>query len=110
MEDKTKTHVGKKLARVEQSESGVKAFCIDGSQYDGGSYPNISTLSERALIFLLLEDVLVGTDGVYSKVRSEMWRLADKAKPGWIPQKEKDCRFTTKLHWASLGCCKSCKC
>lgn len=34
-------------------------------------------------------DVLIGADGVHSKVRSEMWRLADALEPGYIPSTER---------------------
>ncbi|THC93389.1 hypothetical protein EYZ11_007146 [Aspergillus tanneri] len=33
--------------------------------------------------------LVVGADGVHSRVRSELWRLADKEKPGAIKDKEK---------------------
>jgi hypothetical protein len=45
---------GKKVQRVEQDEKGVSVYCADGSSYHG--------------------DIVVGADGVRSKVREEMWR------------------------------------
>ncbi|GAQ35582.1 hypothetical protein AtubIFM55763_004477 [Aspergillus tubingensis] len=34
-------------------------------------------------------DLVVGADGVHSKVRSEMWRIADTVRPGWVTELEK---------------------
>lgn len=34
-------------------------------------------------------DILIGADGVHSRVRSEMWRLADALEPGYIPSTER---------------------
>lgn len=34
-------------------------------------------------------DILIGADGVRSKVRNEMWRLADDLSPGYIPDSER---------------------
>nr|BDX35614.1 FAD-dependent monooxygenase StrN [Stachybotrys sp.] len=47
---------GKKVQKVEQDESGATVHCSDGTSYHG--------------------DIVVGADGVHSKVREEMWRTA----------------------------------
>lgn len=60
--------VSKKVTKVELEPSRVKVATSDGSSYYG--------------------DILVGADGVHSKVRNEMWRLADALEPGHIPASE----------------------
>ncbi|KAI5250280.1 FAD/NAD(P)-binding domain-containing protein [Aureobasidium subglaciale] len=61
IKDKSKILVEKKLSQVHQHPSGVTVTCEDGTSYTG--------------------DILAGADGVNSKARSEMWRLADEADP-----------------------------
>jgi len=68
--DKSKIVLDKKVAKVEHRSDGVVVECKDGSRFEG--------------------DVLVGADGVFSKVRQEMWRLAEEAKPGLISAEEKN--------------------
>ncbi|KAI5194521.1 FAD/NAD(P)-binding domain-containing protein [Aureobasidium subglaciale] len=58
IKDKSKIHVGKKLSQVRQHSGGVTVICEDDTSYTG--------------------DILAGADGVNSKARSEMWRLADE--------------------------------
>ncbi|KAJ0109367.1 FAD-dependent monooxygenase andE [Diaporthe amygdali] len=60
--------VSKKVTKVELEPSRVKVETSDGSSYYG--------------------DILVGADGVHSKVRNEMWRIADTLEPGYIPASE----------------------
>ncbi|KAK2777212.1 FAD binding domain protein [Colletotrichum kahawae] len=60
--------VSKKVTKVELEPSRVKVETGDGSSYYG--------------------DILIGADGVHSKVRNEMWRLADALEPGYIPASE----------------------
>ncbi|KAI4724917.1 FAD/NAD(P)-binding domain-containing protein [Aureobasidium sp. EXF-10728] len=61
IKDKSKVLLGKNLTTVRQHESGVTVICDDGTSYMG--------------------DILAGADGVNSKARSEMWRLADEVDP-----------------------------
>lgn len=37
-------------------------------------------------------DLIVGADGVHSRIRSEMWRLADELYPGMITPQERKSR------------------
>ena len=37
-------------------------------------------------------DLIVGADGVHSRIRSEMWRLADELHPGMITPQERQSR------------------
>lgn len=53
-------------------------MCEDGTSYTG--------------------DILVGADGVNSKARSEMWRLADEQDPGLV-KADKNCKITSTLTW-----------
>lgn len=61
--------VNKKVMHVHLTEKGVSVVTDDGSAYDG--------------------DLVVGADGVHSRIRSEMWRLADANHPGLITQADK---------------------
>ncbi|THY17079.1 FAD/NAD(P)-binding domain-containing protein [Aureobasidium pullulans] len=61
LKDKSRILVGKKLSLVRQQRNGITVVCEDGSSYTG--------------------DILAGADGVNSKARSEMWRLADEQDP-----------------------------
>ncbi|KAI5203694.1 FAD/NAD(P)-binding domain-containing protein [Aureobasidium subglaciale] len=61
IKDKSKILVEKSLLTVGQHPGGVTVVCEDGTSYTG--------------------DILAGADGVNSKARSEMWRLADEKDP-----------------------------
>ncbi|KAI4716833.1 FAD/NAD(P)-binding domain-containing protein [Aureobasidium sp. EXF-10727] len=61
LKDKSKILLCKNLTTVRQHESGVTVVCDDGTSFVG--------------------DILAGADGVNSKARSEMWRLADEVDP-----------------------------
>jgi 2-polyprenyl-6-methoxyphenol hydroxylase-like FAD-dependent oxidoreductase len=64
IQDKSKILLNKKITDVEHTPHGVKVKCEDKSSYEG--------------------DVLAGADGVASKTREQMWRLADAAEPGLV--------------------------
>ncbi|TGO83660.1 hypothetical protein BPOR_0611g00010 [Botrytis porri] len=66
--DKSKVLTEKRLAKIDMNEKGVKAIMTVGSEFAG--------------------DILVGGDGIHSKTRSEMWRLAEEKIPGYIPAGE----------------------
>lgn len=61
--NKSKLLANKRVDKVEHGENGVKVTTSDGSEYEG--------------------DIVVGADGVWSKVRSMMWDAmdADKSLP-----------------------------
>jgi 2-polyprenyl-6-methoxyphenol hydroxylase-like FAD-dependent oxidoreductase len=55
-------------------------------------------ISEGPIVRLILKDgreitgdLIVGADGVHSKVRELMWSMANKAVPNMVPLKEKQC-------------------
>lgn len=56
---KDRVLTNKRVAHVEMSATGVLVTTEDGSTYSG--------------------DILVGGDGVHSKVRQEMWRIASSS-------------------------------
>ncbi|KAL2867450.1 FAD-dependent monooxygenase spyC [Aspergillus lucknowensis] len=70
--DTSKVLVGKTVVSVEQTatDAAVAVHTVDGSVYHG--------------------DLVVGADGVHSRVRREMWRLAEVEQPGLITSREKD--------------------
>ncbi|WYZ44688.1 hypothetical protein EsH8_VIII_000004 [Colletotrichum jinshuiense] len=68
LKNKDSILVSKKVVRVSLEPSGVRVETSDGQSYAG--------------------DILVGADGIHSKVRSEMWRLANTLEPGYIPASE----------------------
>ncbi|KAK8071479.1 monooxygenase [Apiospora hydei] len=55
---------GKRVDTIKQDDAGVTVYCTDGSSYQG--------------------DIVVGADGVRSKVRQEMWRASEEEGIGNI--------------------------
>ncbi|KFA67205.1 hypothetical protein S40285_06281 [Stachybotrys chlorohalonatus IBT 40285] len=77
---------GKKVQRVEQDEYGATVFCSDGTAHHG--------------------DIVVGADGVRSKVREEMWKAAtniDVAKERRSMTAEYKCLFGISGSVTGLG-------
>ncbi|KAJ5519071.1 Monooxygenase FAD-binding [Penicillium expansum] len=67
--DKSKIIVNKRVLQVQLSTGNASVVTDDGKIYTG--------------------DLIVGADGVHSRIRSEMWRLADELQPGLITPKER---------------------
>jgi 2-polyprenyl-6-methoxyphenol hydroxylase-like FAD-dependent oxidoreductase len=72
LKDPSKVLVNKDLADVKHSADGVTVTCADGSTFSG--------------------DLLVGTDGVFSKTRSKMWELAESDHPDLVKH-DKNCMY-----------------
>ncbi|CAH0050902.1 unnamed protein product [Clonostachys solani] len=62
LKHKERVHLGKKVADVDMGEYEVKVTTTDGETFEG--------------------DILVGADGVHSRVREEMWRIGEQIQPG----------------------------
>jgi 2-polyprenyl-6-methoxyphenol hydroxylase-like FAD-dependent oxidoreductase len=71
--DNSKVLLNKRISTVGHFDDKVVVHCTDGSSYEG--------------------DILAGADGVHSKTRHEMWRLADEVEPGRISEKDKTSMF-----------------
>ncbi|KAF4783801.1 FAD binding domain-containing protein [Colletotrichum scovillei] len=69
LKQKDKVLTNKRVVHVETSSTGVVITTEDGSTHTG--------------------DILVGGDGVHSKVREEMWRIASVSDPIAFPQEER---------------------
>ncbi|XPS80795.1 hypothetical protein M3J07_012766 [Ascochyta lentis] len=69
LRDKSKVFTGKGVVKVEQTTGGVEVLTQDGE--------------------FILGDILVGADGIHSRVRREMWRLADQDSPGYFPTSDR---------------------
>lgn len=61
--------VKKRVAEVRLFDEGGRVITDDGAVYDG--------------------QLIVGADGVHSRIRSEMWRLADVHNPSLISPRDK---------------------
>ncbi|KAK1856057.1 FAD binding domain protein [Colletotrichum chrysophilum] len=69
LKQKDKVLTNKRVVHVKTSSTGVEVKTEDGSTYAG--------------------DILVGGDGVHSKVRQEMWRIASVSDPTAFPPEER---------------------
>ncbi|GME30130.1 putative FAD binding domain protein [Neofusicoccum parvum] len=68
LKSKDKVLTNKRVVKVSHQDSGVSVTTKDGTVYQG--------------------DILVGADGIHSAVRTEMWKIAEQIKPGYIPASE----------------------
>jgi len=64
LKHKEKVHLNKKVINIINGNDSISVKCSDGSDYVG--------------------DIVVGADGVHSKVRQEMQTLVEKSFPGLI--------------------------
>ncbi|KAI8192314.1 hypothetical protein K4K53_009155 [Colletotrichum sp. SAR 10_77] len=69
LKQKDRVLTNRRVVHVETSSTGVVVKTEDGSTYAG--------------------DILVGGDGVHSKVRQEMWRIASVSDPTAFPPEER---------------------
>ncbi|KAJ6111908.1 hypothetical protein N7523_007969 [Penicillium sp. IBT 18751x] len=61
LQDKSKIHTSMEVLNIQELDNGVQVGMKDGCTIRG--------------------DILVGADGVHSRMRNEMWRLADMEEP-----------------------------
>ena len=71
LQDKSKVHVFKELLIIEQLDRGVKVITKDGATFVG--------------------DILVGADGVHSRTRKEMWKIADSEDASYGTERMAKC-------------------
>ncbi|KAF5525796.1 FAD-dependent monooxygenase ctvC [Colletotrichum aenigma] len=69
LKQKDKVLANKRVVHVETRSTGFVVKTEDGSTYAG--------------------DILVGGDGVHTKVRQEMWRIASVSDPNALPPEER---------------------
>ncbi|GKZ25789.1 hypothetical protein AbraIFM66951_010010 [Aspergillus brasiliensis] len=60
---------GKRVVGVRQLEHGIAVAVADGTEYEA--------------------DLVVGADGVHSRVRSEIWKMAEENQPTLVSRREK---------------------
>jgi len=77
-----KVHTSKKVVDVNSTADGVTVFCADGSTYEGS--------------------IVIGADGVYSKTRGFMRRLALEASPSTPVNAEKPYTAYYKCMWGTV--------
>lgn len=73
--------VGKKVSFIEHEADSVFVHCLDGSVYEG--------------------DIVIGADGIHSKVRQEMHRIADKKSPGLMDDDKELITAEYKAIWGT---------
>ncbi|EME38708.1 hypothetical protein DOTSEDRAFT_180559 [Dothistroma septosporum NZE10] len=69
VESEEKVLPNKRVKSIEHRDANATVYCEDGTSYDG--------------------DLVIGCDGVNSKVRSEMWRIAGQTDPTYFTAKER---------------------
>ncbi|KAF1913791.1 hypothetical protein BDU57DRAFT_520810 [Ampelomyces quisqualis] len=72
--DKSKVRTSARVDRIEHTETGVKVYLTDGTFEEG--------------------DIVIGADGVHSRVRQVMWDYAAEHEPDTIPDSDKQALFT----------------
>jgi flavin-dependent dehydrogenase len=70
LKDKSKINVKKRITSLDHNENEVVVICEDGTAVSG--------------------DIVIGCDGVHSKVRHELWRIAQLQEPAAIDAKDKE--------------------
>lgn len=83
LEDKSKILLNKKVLSFEHGENEVRVKCQDGSEYVG--------------------DLVVGVDGVHSRTRQEMQRIAEEEAPGLMKRDLNSKFYFIKLYLGFLG-------
>lgn len=74
LKDKSKIKLQMRISQVDHNADEVVAICEDGTAVAG--------------------DVLVGCDGVNSKIRHELWRLSQELEPDSVITRDQKTMFT----------------
>lgn len=83
IQDKTKVVTSQRVQTIENGTSGVTITTTSGQTYTG--------------------NIVVGADGIHSKVRQEMWKAAEKIDPTWIDPTEKSGMKIKPKHLRSIS-------
>ena len=76
IQDKSKVITSQRVQSIENGTSSVTVTTTTGQTYTG--------------------NIVVGSDGIHSKVRQEMWKAAEKIDPTWIdPTEESSMKIRT---------------
>lgn len=70
--DKSRIHPSSEVFKIEGLDKGVQVGLKDGSTFRG--------------------DIVVGADGVHSRLRTEMWRIADMETTDYDSARLSQCR------------------
>lgn len=76
LRDPSKILTSKGVLDIKHDTDGVTVVCEDGSSFRG--------------------DLVVGTDGVFSKTRNKIWELAQSSHPELV-REDRDCRFCLSM-------------
>lgn len=78
IQDKSKVITSQRVQSIEDGTSSVTVTTTSGETYTGS--------------------IVVGADGIHSKVRQEMWKAAEKIDPTWIdPTEESGIKLNPKV-------------
>lgn len=73
----------KRVVGVRLTEHGTAVSVADGTEYEA--------------------DLVVGADGVHSRVRSEIWKMAEENRPASVSTRERRSIFLQSLIFFVLG-------
>ncbi len=73
LKDKSRVRLCKKVSRIEQSRTGAKVVCSDGSEFNG--------------------DIVIGADGIHSWTRKEMQKIAEEMGPKGLIDDDKKSEY-----------------
>jgi 2-polyprenyl-6-methoxyphenol hydroxylase-like FAD-dependent oxidoreductase len=83
IQDKSKVLTSQRVQSIENGTSGATVTTTTGQTYTG--------------------DIVIGADGIHSKVRQEMWKAAEKVDPTWIDPTEESGMKAKSKHLSSIS-------
>lgn len=84
LEDHSRILLGKEVVRIEYGDKGVTVMCNDGTEFEC--------------------NVVIGADGIHSRTRKEMQRLAEKKSPGLMDRDKNSEFFASSLNISLIKC------